>query len=289
MQLFGQRKGSTALWVLIGVVILAVIIGVVFLLQTRTKEQVSTTTTPQTTTQTPAKSATPEQTTTTKAPMWMWSGTVWQASSTPAACATPITFKAPADLSKATAVLYPGQTRGGNYKPHGGLRFDGVKNNAITVSVPMDAYVVDGSRYIEAGETQYMFDFEVACGLRYRFDHLLTLSPAFQALADTLPAAKVDDSRTTNFSTALAVKAGDPIATAVGFSKTSNVSFDWGVYDLRAKNTASTDATWVAAHDAQLAHYGVCWFDMLSTADEATVRALPAGDSTSGKTSDFCK
>lgn len=220
---------------------------------------------------------------------WEYEGDSWKAKGNAPACSNPIIFESPVDVSKATSILYPGQTRGGDYKPHGGFRFDGATNNLVNVTVPMDAQVVEGSRYIEQGETQYMFDFENACGIRYRFDHLHTLSPAFQDLADKLPAAKQDDSRTTKINPPVAVSAGQPIATAIGFPKTNNAGVDWGVYDLRSANQASKDATWAADHDTQLAHYAVCWFDMLSPGDAARVASLPAGDQQSGKTSDYCK
>src|SRR3990167_2451200 len=79
-----------------------------------------------------------------------------------------ISMQAPTDLSKVTAILYPGQTRGGDYKAHGGLRFDNAKTNDVTVVAPMAATVYEGSRYIEMGEVQYMFDFSAACDVDYR-------------------------------------------------------------------------------------------------------------------------
>ena len=222
--------------------------------------------------------------------VWMWSGEKWAPNKTAPSCDDPLLFKqSPADVSKASSVLYPGQQRSTGYKPHGGLRF--TVTDQITVRMPIDAFVVSGSRYIEAGETQYMFFFETSCGLAFRFDHLLTLDPKFQSLADKLPAAKPDDSRTTNFDAPLTFKAGDVIATAVGFPKMDNVSFDFGVYDLRQQNKAASAASYVAKHKSELsqAAYGICWFDMLPAKDAAIVKALPAADNAAGKTSDYCK
>lgn len=224
---------------------------------------------------------------------WQQTAEGWQViGGTAPACPDPFVFQVPADLSKATAVLYPGQTRGGNYKPHGGLRFDNSKNNEITVTAPYAAQVVRGSRYLVNGETQYTFDFMADCGVMYRLGHLLVLTPEFQKVADSFPAAQEGDSRTENVNPPVAVKAGEKIATSVGVTKGEvNTFFDWGVYDLRQKNEASKDATWSASpmHDAELAQHAVCWFDWLSSSDEAKVRSLPAGDPTSGKTSDYCK
>src|SRR5690348_2990501 len=60
--------------------------------------------------------------------IWMQRDTGWTAMETPPACPDPLNLKAPTDLSKVTAILYPGQTRGGNYKPHGGFRMDTTAN-----------------------------------------------------------------------------------------------------------------------------------------------------------------
>lgn len=192
-------------------------------------------------------------------------------------------LKSPADLSLATAVLYPGQTRGNDYKPHGGLRFDGSKTDDITVRAPMDANLTSGSRYIEQGEVQVLLEFSAPCGIKYRFDHLLTLSDKFQKAVDTtLPAAKPDDSRTTNFNPAIEVTTGEVIATAVGFKKTGNVGFDFGVYDMRQPNGTNQTGN-------ELAKHAVCWLkDWLPASDVAILATLPGGDGKSGKTSDYC-
>ena len=70
---------------------------------------------------------------------WAFGGSSWTASGTAPSCPSPLTFTLPVDVSKVTAVLYPGQTRGGNYKAHGGFRFADGTNTAITVTAPMSA------------------------------------------------------------------------------------------------------------------------------------------------------
>lgn len=220
---------------------------------------------------------------------WQKSATGWTASGTPPACPTPLAIQSPVSVRLATSILYPGQTRGGNYKAHGGFRFDGLENSQVTVYAPLSGSVVEASRYIEAGETQYMFDIQTDCGLRFRFDHLLTLTPEFQTIADALPAAQVDDSRTTPVDPSIAVTVGQPIATAVGFAKAKNVSVDFGVYDLRQKNAASANAAYTASHDATYAQHALCWLNLLSSVDAAFVKDLPAADAAAGKTSDYCK
>jgi len=218
---------------------------------------------------------------------WWFDGSSWRVSGKAPSCPKPLTLLSPVPLLKATSILYPGQTRGGNYKPHGGFRFDTSKSNDITVKAPMDALLVRGSRYIEIGEVQYMFEFVNPCGIMYRFDHLRVLSPKLAAVATTLPTAKKDDSRTTNLSSTVTVAAGEVIATAVGYQK-SNTSVDWGVYDLRSKNGASKQAAWAAQHDNELAEHAICWFDVLSLGDKVKAKKLP-GSGVNGKKSDFCK
>jgi hypothetical protein len=219
---------------------------------------------------------------------WNWDGNAWVANGSPPACPNPLHFAAPADLSKAVAVLYPGQVRGGNYKAHGGLRFADGTTAAVTVKAPMSGYLYRGVRYIEAGEVQYLFDIINPCGVMHRFDHLLTLSPRFQAIAETLPAAGAS-SMTTQLPPGQLVAEGEVIATAVGFKNTGNTSFDWGVYDLRTRNAASADATWLSAHPGEQAPYGLCWLDNFPTAERALLRALPPGDQAMGATSDYCR
>ena len=150
----------------------------------------------------------------------------------------------------------------------------------------MSGYLYRGARYIEGGEVQYLFDIVNSCGVMHRFDHLLTLSSRFQAFADTLPAASAS-SATTAFPAGTTVTEGETIATAVGFRTTGNTSVDWGAYDLRQKNAASADAAWLAAHPGEQAPYALCWLD--NVAQSAQLRALPGGDGTAGKTSDYCR
>ncbi|MFA6043064.1 MAG: hypothetical protein WCV85_01705 [Patescibacteria group bacterium] len=219
--------------------------------------------------------------------VWQKTGAGWTVLGNPPSCPDPLQLQSPVDVAKATAILYPGQTRGGNYKPHGGFRFSSA-TNTVPVRAPLDAQLVEGSRYIEQGETQYLLVFQNPCGLRYRFDHLLTLAPAFATVVATLPAAQVDQSQTTAFANPVQVSAGDVIASAVGFAKTKNVSVDFGVYDLRQKNAASKNATWAASHDVEQAQYALCWLDLLPAAEVTTMKALPGADQTAGKTSDYC-
>ena len=247
----------------------------------------------------PVKSASSEQTPptgTTSDSKVLWSTDAdgnWKALSSAPNCPSQPMLKMPADVTKVTSVLYPGQTRGGNYKPHGGLRFDNVKDNKVTVTAPMDGYIYRGARYLVDGEMQYTFDIINSCGVMYRLGHFLTLAPKYQALAEKFPAATEGDSRTSSVESYPSVKTGEIIATAVGVTKGGvNTFFDFGVYDLRNPNAVSQTAAYQAKHtsDKELSWHAVCWLkDWLPGTDSSKLLTLPPGDPTSGKNSDYCK
>lgn len=216
---------------------------------------------------------------------WEWDGQKWAAQGTAPACPEPLTIQSPVEVSKADSILYPGQTRSNDYKSHGGFHFTQA-DNAVSVVAPLDAQLVEGSRYIEQGETQVYFIFINPCGVMYRLDHLLGLEPKFQAVADQLPPAKPDDSRTTKLANPVSVKKGEKIATEVGFKNTNNVSFDFGLYDLRKPNGFALSG---GQDNAQFNAYGLCWLNNLTASDAQIVKNLPATDAQSGKTSDYCK
>ncbi len=214
----------------------------------------------------------------------------WSPSATPPACANPLKILSPVDLAKVTSILYPGQSRGGDYKAHGGFAFDNNPDQTIEVVAPLTGMAVRGSRYLENGEIQYAFDVISSCGIMYRFDHLLTLSAKFQALANMLPAAS-ESSVTTNFNPSVVITEGEKVAIEVGLTKPNkNVFIDFGVYDMRSFNKISSDSAWAAQHPGgkELIWHAICWFDLLDAQSAVTVRNLPSRDGTSGKTSDFC-
>ena len=222
-------------------------------------------------------------------------------------CPNPFIFTIPVDINRVTSILYPGQVRGGNFKAHGGFRFDGSRPDEITVYAPYDAQIVAGARYPANGEIQYTFDFAHPCGVRYRFGHLLTLAPKFQNIAESFPLPTTLDSRTTQVNPPVNVKQGEVIATAVGLTKGGpevfgglNTFVDWGVYDHRQQNKASQDPNWATAHisedsswakyyNSETYLYAVCWFDWISSEDRNKILALPSADGEHGEKSDFCK
>lgn len=200
-------------------------------------------------------------------------------------CEKILTLETPVDLSLVTSILYPGQIRSGDYKPHGGFRFDENSDNRISIKVPIDSYLVRGSRSKTNGVVQYLFEFKNECNVLYRFDHLLILSPKLQAIADTLPAPIEGDSRTTNLDP-IEFSVGEEIAIEVGLP--NNVFVDFGVYDYREENAASQTSELIKQYPSDLASHGVCWFDWLSPEDSIMVKSLPGADGVNGKESDYC-
>lgn len=227
----------------------------------------------------------------TKELIWQQGEGGWRSMQTPPDCPAQPIMKSPVDISKVTAILYPGQTRGGNYKPHGGFRLDGTKNDKVTVAAPIDGYIVRGGNYLSEGEIQYTFDIMNNCGVMYRVGHFRALPEKLQKIANTWPSPKEGDSRTESVNPAVFVERGETLATSVGIVATSNTFFDWGVYDYRQTNEASKSPNYQQAHaqDKELSWHAVCWFDWLPTADTAKIKTLPAGDPGSGKKSDYCK
>jgi len=216
----------------------------------------------------------------------------------PADCPSQLVFNSPTpQLKKATSILYPGQNHttptSPVYQSSGGFRFDTSANTDISVTMPFNGYVFRGNRMLVNGENQYAFDIANACGVMVRVGHLRTLSPALQAVADTLPKATEGNAQFTTVTPVVGFNSGDKLATSVGLATTKprNVMFDFGVYDLRTPNVASKTPAYKTAHadTAELSYHGLCWLSLLSAKDKTLVKSLPAADSASGKTSDYCK
>lgn len=225
-------------------------------------------------------------------PQWSFDGQTWKSDQTPPQCKEPLAIASPVDTSQLTNILYPGQVRGGDFKPHGGLGIEGAMTNTLEVRTVLDSYLYRGSRYIEQGETQYLFDFINDCGIMFRFDHLKALSPEFQKYADKLPPAQPNMSQTTLFEPPFYVASDTVVGTEVGFAANKNVFFDFGVYDLRQPNTASKTSLYQTdqqrIQDKEQSFFAVCFIDLLQGNDKAAVQALtprnPAENS-----SDYCQ
>ncbi|MET1032939.1 MAG: hypothetical protein ABWX94_00385 [Candidatus Saccharimonadales bacterium] len=221
---------------------------------------------------------------------WSFENNTWKPSIAPPECPSPL-LTSPVDLNTATAILYPGQTRG-IYKPHGGVIFRNNTTNNMDVKVAIDSKLVRVSRYIQTNQVQYLLDFVSPCGVAIRYDHLHTLTQPFMDIMNKLPEPKVNDSRTTDITDGDTYAAGTLIATRIGFlAPDQNTTLDFGVYDYRKPNEASKNATYAAAHSIgqHTDYYATCWLNDLPSKDKALALALPGGDGKAGKTSDYCK
>lgn len=215
-------------------------------------------------------------------------------------CKEPFKFdQTPVDISQVTGVLMPGAYRGFSYKPHGGFGVPESTIGKVEVKMPIDATLVGLTRYYEGKPTadlQYLLTFETDCGIAFRFDHLYTLSPELQALAEKTPEPKLDDTRTSpdNAPPRTKFKSGQVIATQVGLPSMKIYGFDFGVYDYRQRNEISKDSQWAAIHNQyqSLDWFGVCWFDMLPGNDPEVVKPLSLKQydtrRTVPKVSDYC-
>lgn len=216
-------------------------------------------------------------------------GNIWQAIGTPPACPNPLVIASPVDISKVSAILYPGQPRGDAFKPHGAFRFNN-QNNEVIVTVPFDAQIVRGSRAFRNGENQYSFEFIAPCGIWYSLGHLLELTPKFLAIANRLPLiGDFAEQQFFDITPRVNITTGEILATKVGYAKTNNAFVDFGVLDLRHKNGATIRPEWSAKFGNQFDEYAVCWLDLLPTTDKAHLRGLfGSGDSVTGTKSDYC-
>jgi hypothetical protein len=211
----------------------------------------------------------------------------WKAIGNPPPCPQPLAFGSIVDIEQATSVLYPGQMRSVGYENTAGFRFDGLANDEITVYAPMDGEIVRAARFLVDGELQYVVDIVSPCGIMNRFDHILVLPAKLQAMADTLPAPKENDNRSTSVSPPITILKGETLATAVGLKKDNNTFIAWTVFDLRSKNKVSQNPAWASQHHV-MDHYAICPYLYLSTENQKVIKTLPAADSMSGSISDFC-
>lgn len=226
---------------------------------------------------------------TTSRTYWMFDGTSWKTNNTSPPCLEPLSFPAPADVSLASGIIYPGQIRGGDYKPHGGFRFDTLISNNVDVYAPIDAYLFRTARHFESGEIQYSLFFIHDCGIMYKLDHLKELTDAFESILSNIPMGEEGDSRTTEIAPVFVAK-GELIATKVGFESNKNIFFDFGLYDLRRTNGVAYDSGFRSNHPNinEYGIYALCFLDYLEEKDKNIVKSLPAGG-IEGKTSDYCK
>ncbi len=216
--------------------------------------------------------------------LWSFNGKEWLSNGQVPECANPLDFKLPSDIDTATSAIWPGQTRGNDFKPHGGVRHNNSSAGKTDVRAPMSGILYRAAKYIQDNEIQYMIEVVDNCGIAYRMDHLRILSPRLASELSKLP--KPTHSSVTSLTSPIFFKKDELIATQIGLKDTQNYFYDLGVYDLRQKNKSAQNKTWASTHNVELGHYAICWFDLLSDEQNKKLRNLPTGNE--GKVSDYC-
>ena len=226
---------------------------------------------------------------------WMDNQGKWVANGTPPTCTLPIIpTGALLDFSKVLSLVQPGQSRGGSYKPHGGLRWSayGTYTPGIKISVPFDGFVVQAWQYLISGIYQFGVNIETPCGFMVRIGHMHVPSAQFAQILTAIPAAAENDSREYPINPPAAVKLGDVIATDVGMPAPASADnlgayIDLGLLDLRQVNPIlgtnfSTNA------DVKYSKYSLCWYqgNYLSPSDQMIAANLPLANG--DPKSDYC-
>lgn len=216
--------------------------------------------------------------------IWQYRDGKWTPTGIPPECPNPLIFQMPVDIDLPTSVLYPGQVRGGDFKPHGGFRIDNA-NLPVEVRAPLEGYIVNVARFYDQFGIHYMFDIQHPCGIMYRLGHLGAVPPKLEAIFNDVPTGEYGDSRTHEV-TPVFIALGETIATDTQHGS----GFDWGVYDLRRENNASQDTAFRQAHkdEPYQAYHSICWLNYLPADEQKIVKSLPAADGISGKTSAYC-
>lgn len=226
---------------------------------------------------------------------WMDNQGKWVANATPPTCSLPIIpTGALLDFSKVLSLVQPGQSRGGSYKPHGGLRWSayGTYTANVHINVPFDGVVVQAWQYLVDGIYQFGVNIESPCGFMVRIGHMHVPSAQFAQILSSLPQAAENDSREYPINPVVSVKAGDLIATDVGMPSPAPADslgayIDLGLLDLREVNP-HLSANYSNNADLKYSKYSVCWYQggYLSQNDQSLAASLPLANS--DPSSDYC-
>lgn len=210
-------------------------------------------------------------------------------------CPTPLIAKGELlDFSKVLSIVQPGQTRGGSYKPHAGLRWSeyGGYVKGVTITAPFDGEIVGVAQYKTEGIYQFLVNIIHPCGFMLRLGHLLEPSDLLKDIFKGIAPAVENDSRE-SFLSGVYIKKGQVIATEVGMPPPASPDalgtfMDLGILDLRARNPV-LPLNFSSNADKKYSLFSVCWYegDYFSEADRTKVASLPFSNGDS--TSDYCK
>lgn len=242
---------------------------------------------------TPAPSVTPRPASSTVG--WRFNGSAWVSQGDVLKCPAPLIAQgALLDFSKVVSFVQPGQTRGGSYKPHAGLRWSeyGGYVKGVAITAPFDGEIVGVAQYKQGGIYQFLVNVIHPCGVMLRLGHLLEPSDFMKDILKNLPPAMENDSRE-SFLSGVYIKKGQVIATEVGMPPPASPDslgtfMDLGILDLSTKNPI-LPLNFSSNADPKYSLYSVCWYksSFFSEADRAKVVSLPF--SNGDATSDYCK
>jgi len=198
------------------------------------------------------------------------------------------------DFSKVVSIVQPGQSRGGSYKPHGGLRWStyGTYVKGVTLTAPFDGEIVGAFHYTVSGIYQFGINIIHPCGVMLRMGHLQEPSEYMTVVLKGLPPAAENDSRESVLR-GVFIKKGQVIATEVGMPLPAlpdslGTYIDLGILNLLTKNSALS-ASFVSNAEVKYSLYSLCLYEgnYFSDVDKARLLSLPFANGDA--TSDYCK
>ena len=235
-------------------------------------------------------------TTSTSAPMVRWntnSENEWAPSSDPPPCEPfeEIFSVFPIDANFLTQFARPGRTGADGATPiyiaHGALRADNSQYDQISVKFPAEGFSLYAAnrRFEEAisNEEQVKLLFHHPCGIQVWIDHLAKVTDRWASVIKDVPITK--SSRITFMPAGTyQVQAGEELAKGIGHEYSTYL--DFGVYDLRNKNSIAEMIANEWPDYRSTADYAICWSTFFGPATEQLLEALPAG---AVDTSDYCQ
>ncbi|MBI3413459.1 MAG: hypothetical protein HY051_05270 [Candidatus Aenigmarchaeota archaeon] len=153
-------------------------------------------------------------------------------------------------------------------------------NKKVPVYVPVGAKLVAGTKYMEGGELNYLFFFDVSCEIEIKFDHL---EEPIKLIGDMFPnPPKIEDTRT-DYLPATQFKAGDLIGYTTGTPAAKN--WDFGVYSKVKSNHLAGKAGY-----EEMDTRAVCPYDYFTGGKKEFYYSLFVSKTGDGAPpTDFCK
>jgi hypothetical protein len=234
-------------------------------------------------------------TTSTSVPVVRWntnSEKEWAPSSDPPPCKpfAEVFSVFPIDTNLLTQFARPGRTGADGATPiyiaHGALRADNAQYDQIDVRFPAEGFSLYAAnrRFEEtiSNEEQVKLLFHHPCGIQVWIDHLAKPTDRWASIIEDVP---ITTSSRITFMPAGThqVQAGEVLANGIGHEH--HTYLDFGVYDLRNKNSAAEMISNEWPEYRSTGDYAICWSTFFGPDTEQLLEGLPAG---AVDTSDYC-